>query len=202
MEKNVKRTEGPKASTVHRLTTDSESIPVEKAALCEDQHGKCSRWYVAKTKPREEKIGLMEMDRKGIKTLCPMTREFRFRHRQNEIVPLFPGYLFVRFVFPDQYDAVRWTRGISHLVRFGDGFPPALDENVVMFFVERMDEEGIIDTSPDLMPGQNVHFLSEPLRGLVGTVLRCDTGHNRIQVLMDLLYQATVEVDIYQVQPL
>jgi transcriptional antiterminator RfaH len=202
MEKDVKRTEGPKASTVDRLTTDSESIPVEKAALCEDQHGKGSRWYVAKTKPREEKVGLLEMNRKGIETLCPMTREFRLRRRQNEVVPLFPGYLFVRFVFPDQYDVVRWSRGISCLVRFGDGLPPALDENVVRFFVEKMDAEGIINTSPDLIPGQNVFFLSEPLRGLVGTVLRCDKGHDRVHVLMDLLYHATVEVDVYQVKPL
>jgi transcriptional antiterminator RfaH len=164
--------------------------------------GSEKRWYVLKTRPREEQLCLVEMDRKGIKTLCPMTREFRFRRRRQETVPLFPGYLFALFAFPGQYDAVRWAKGVSNLVRFGLNDPPALDEDVVRFFREKMDSEGVIDTSPDLEPGREVRFLSEPLRDMVGTISRCETARGRVHVLMDLLYQATVEVDNYQVQPL
>jgi transcription antitermination factor NusG len=87
-------------------------------------------------------------------------------------------------------------------VRFGENDPPALDESVVNFFHERMDAEGIIDISPDLHPGQKVRLLSEPLRDMVGTILRCEAARGRVHILMDLLYQATVEIDNYQVQPL
>jgi len=200
MENVDKRMEARISSPTGSLTSACKGIPRQTA--CKTQHEVYPKWYVAKTKPREEKISLLELDRNGIETLCPMTREFRLRRRRSEVVPLFPGYLFVRFVFPDQYDVVRWSRGISHLVRFGDSSPPSVDESVLRFFMEKMDEEGVIETSPDLMPGQSVRFLSEPLNGLVGTILRCDTGHGRVQVLMDLLYQATVEVNVYQVQPL
>ena len=160
------------------------------------------QWYVLKAKPREEQLCQREIERKGIETLCPMTREFRFRRRRQEIVPLFPGYVFVRFAFPDDYGQVRWAKGVNNLVRFGINDPPILDENIVRFFLENMDAEGVIDTSPDLVPGQKVRFLSEPLRDMVGTISRCETARGRVQVLMDLLYQATIEVDNYQVQPL
>jgi transcriptional antiterminator RfaH len=160
------------------------------------------RWYVVKTKPRDELLCRKEIERRGIETLCPMTREYRFRRRRQEVVPMFPGYVFVRFAFPEDYDLVRWARGVSSLVRFGVNDPPVLDEGIVLFFIERMDEEGIIDITPDLEPGQKVRFLSEPLRDMVGTITRCETAKGRVQVLMDVLYQATVEVENYQVQPL
>ena len=160
------------------------------------------RWYVLKSKPREEQLCQREIERRGIETLCPMTREFRYRRRRQEVVPLFPGYVFVRFAFPEDYDHVRWAKGVNNLVRFGINDPPALEESTIRFFLERMDEEGIIDITPDLEPGQKVRFLSEPLRDMVGTITRCETAKGRVQVLMDLLYQATVEVENYQVQPL
>lgn len=159
-------------------------------------------WYVLKTKPREEKVCLREMERREIEALCPMTREFRFRRRRQEVVPLFPGYVFARFAFPDDYHCVRWAKGVSNLVRFGENDPPVLDNDVVKFLLERMDGDGVIDTLPELNEGQKVQFLSEPLRGMVGTILNCDSGQGRVRVLMDLLYQATVEVESYQVQAL
>jgi transcriptional antiterminator RfaH len=157
-------------------------------------------WYVVKTKPREERICVREMERQGIETLCPMTREFRFRRRKQEVVPLFPGYIFVRFAFPDEYNNVRWLKGVSSLVRFGSNDPPAVDGNEVALFIERMDEDGVIDTSPELVEGQKVQFLSEPMRGMIGTILKCESAQSRVRVLMDLLYQATVEVESYQVK--
>jgi len=160
------------------------------------------RWYVLKSKPREEQLCQREIERRGIETLCPMTREFRYRRRRQETVPLFPGYVFVRFAFPKDYDQVRWAKGVNNLVRFGINDPPAIEESIIRFFFERMDDEGIIDITPDLEPGQKVRFLSEPLRDMVGTITRCETAKGRVQVLMDLLYQATVEVENFQVQPL
>lgn len=171
-------------------------------SLQKDDCGVSTRrlWYVVKTKPREEQICIREMERQGIESLCPMTREFRFRRRRQEIVPLFPGYIFVRFAFPDEFNSVRWLRGVNNLVRFGNSDPPAVDSNEVALFIESMDENGVIDTSSELVEGQKVRFLSEPMKGMVGTILRCGSAQSRIRVLMDLLYQATVEVESYQVQ--
>jgi hypothetical protein len=67
-------------------------------------------------------------------------------------------------------------------------------------FIENMNAEGVVETGPDLLAGDRVEFLTESMRGLVGTVLRIDSAEKRVHVLMDLLYQATIEVESYQVQ--
>lgn len=158
------------------------------------------RWFVIRTKPRQESVCLEELSKKGFETLCPLRVEYRFRRRRKEAVPLFPGYVFCQMRFPEDYHGVRWARGVLHLVQFGEAPPPAVDEEVVRFFVESMDEDGVVQTGPEIMEGDRVQFLTESMRGLVGTVLRIDSAEKRVHVLMDLLYQATIEVERYQVQ--
>jgi transcriptional antiterminator RfaH len=164
--------------------------------------GHPARWFVVKTKPREESRCAAELARVGIETLCPRIKEYRLRRKQVEKVPLFPGYIFARFSYPDNYYSVKWARGVKDLVRFGEGPPATLEESTVNFFTNRMDAEGLVDLDPGLKPGDPVMFRTEPFRGLVGTILRADSAKGRILVLMELMYQARVEVDSYQLQAL
>ena len=158
------------------------------------------RWYVVQSKPRQETVCLEEMAKAGVEGLCPLRMEYRFRRRRKEAVPLFPGYVFCKIRLPEGYHKVRWLRGVMNMVQFGESAPPALDDEVMEFFIQNMNEEGVVETGPDLVMGGKVEFLTEPLRGLVGTVLRLDSAESRVHVLMDLLYQATVEVETDQVQ--
>jgi transcriptional antiterminator RfaH len=155
---------------------------------------------VIRSKPRQENVCLEELAKAGVEGLCPLRMEYRFRRRRKEAVPLFPGYVFCRIGFPEGYHQVRWLRGVLHLVQFGEAAPPALDDEIMEFFIQNMNGEGVLETGPDLVAGGRVEFLIEPLRGLVGTVLRLDSAEKRVHVLMDLLYQATVEVETDQVQ--
>lgn len=158
------------------------------------------RWYVVQTKPREELRGLRELSRQGITSICPLTREYRWRRRQYETVPLFPGYIFTRFVFPDQYYTIKWTRGIRKLVQLGD-HPSYLDDDFIEGLRLSMDSDGIIDLSPTLHKGDKVRFHSGPLEGLVGTVLRLETAQDRVLVLMEhLAYQARLKVDTHHLE--
>lgn len=158
------------------------------------------KWYVIRSKQRQESVCLDELAKAGIEGLCPLRMEYRFRRRKQEAVPLFPGYVFCRIRFPEEYHNVRWLRGILHLVQFGDAPPPPVDDKVMRYFADNMDKDGVVKTEMDLAAGKKIEFLDEPLRGLVGTVLRIDSAQERVHVLMDLLYQATIEVDTYQVQ--
>jgi transcriptional antiterminator RfaH len=160
------------------------------------------RWYVIRTKPRHESTCLDELARAGFEALCPMGMDYRWRRRRQEAVPLFPGYVFGRFRYPDDYHKVRWLRGVLHLVQFGEASPPPVDDSVMRFFQEHMNESGVIETDPEFVEGDKVEFLTESMRGLVGTVLRIDSAEKRVHVLMDLLYQATVKVPVYQLQAL
>jgi transcriptional antiterminator RfaH len=161
-----------------------------------------ARWLVLATKPRQEKVCLDELGRGGFEALCPHRMEYRWRRRRQETVPLFPGYVFVKMRFPDDYHQVRWLRGVINLVRFGEADPPAVQEEVMQFIMDAMNEDGVLETGPEVVVGDQVQFLSESMRGLVGTVLRVDSATQRVQILMELLYQATIEIPIYQVQVL
>ena len=180
-----------------------KSIPDQLAQISGASEG-CGkdrpRWYVIRCKPRFEGTCVDELGKTGFEALCPMGMEYRWRRRRQEAVPLFPGYVFSRFIYPDDYHKVRWLRGVLHLVQFGEAPPPAVDDEIMRFFVETMNEDGIIKTDPELLPGDRVEFLTESMRGLVGTVQRIDSAEKRVHVLMDLLYQATIEVESYQVQ--
>ena len=189
----MNRQDGRTIRTLSRENTDTGD---SKTGSAEGVFG----WYVVRTKPRQEAASLAEMKRAGFEALCPMTVDYRWRRRRQEVVPLFPGYVFAHLRFPDDYHSVRWLRGVLHFVQFGEAPPPAVDGSVMRFFLENMDESGVIATRPEFVEGDRVEFLTEPLRGLVGTVLRIDSAEKRVHVLMDLLYQATIEVESYQVK--
>jgi transcriptional antiterminator RfaH len=161
-----------------------------------------AQWYVIRSKSRHEAVCMDELSKVGLEALCPMGMDYRWRRRRQEAVPLFPGYVFSRFRYEDDYHKVRWLRGVLHLVQFGDARPPAVNDEIMRFFAENMNENGVIETDPELLPGDRVEFLTESMRGLVGTILRIDSAEKRVHVLMDLLYQATIEVKTYQIQAL
>jgi len=162
--------------------------------------GGVKRWYVMRTKPRHEAISMAELTKTGFEALCPMGMDYRWRRRRQEAVPLFPGYVFCHIRFPDDYHSVRWLRGVLHLVQFGNAPPPPVDDSVMRFFQENINDSGVIETSPGFVEGDRVELLPESMRGLIGTVLRIDSVEKRVRVLMDLLYQATIEVESYQVR--
>jgi transcriptional antiterminator RfaH len=157
------------------------------------------KWYVIQTKARDEVRCVMELSRKGIESLCPMAREYRWRRRIYEAVPLFPGYVFALFNYTDSYYQVKWTPGIKKLVQFGEA-PTCLEDSIVDEMKSSMDDRGIIDLAPDVHEGDKIRFRFGPLKGLMGTVLRCHSAQERVVVLMDhLSYQAKLKVDRHQV---
>ncbi len=156
-------------------------------------------WYVVQSHPREETRCAEELARKGIRTYCPLVREYRARRHRYEGAPLFPSYLFASFSFPEQYPLLVWSRGMKRLVRFGDT-PPSLDPALVDSFFRRTDGEGLVDLGMEFAQGDRVKFRTGPFRDLAGTVLRCDSPQGRVQILMEALAgQARVTVDKNQV---
>ncbi len=161
---------------------------------------KSVRWYVLKTKPRAEGQCLAELDRKAIESLCPMVMEYRLRRRRLEKTPMFPGYVFARFAWPEEHHEVRWLKGVNDLVRFGMAGPPSLPEELVELFSSKMDEEGIFEIKQEFTPGDPVKFIFGPFQGLFGKILRADAAKGRVTVLMELLYQATIQAATFQVK--
>ena len=101
--------------------------------------------------------------------------------------PFFPSYLFARFVYPNDYYAVKWAKGVQRIVGSGDT-PIPLDDSIVIFLKNQVNREGVIQQQPDLKDGDKVLVRQGPLEGLWGVVNGKTDGKGRVKILMDILH--------------
>lgn len=142
------------------------------------------------TKPSSEQLAVIHLARQGLETYLP-----RLQHRIRKgarwverIVPLFPRYLFVRLEPARQSLApVRSTRGVSHVVRFGDE-AAVVPDVVIDTLVRSADPQTGLHHLAQSRParGETVTIVGGPLDGLRGIFER-ESGEERAVILLSLL---------------
>ena len=99
-------------------------------------------WYAVQSRPRQEAIAELNLDRQGYHSYLPkILLRKRRRDKWTKVdEPLFPRYLFIQ-VDPDQHSLapVRSTVGVSDLVRFGQQLRPVPD--AVIAFLQQEDKQ-------------------------------------------------------------
>ena len=74
----------------------------------------------SQTKPRQEDIALVNLERQGFVVNLPRIPRIKPSPRLSDTEVLFPGYIFFAPHSPTQsISPVRSTTGVSRLVRFG-----------------------------------------------------------------------------------
>ena len=183
----------------HLAKTDVEHMKVDSIDSIEqidsmnqsnDLHSRpdLRRWYVIYTKPHSEDLARKQLEKKSISVFLPKIREVRFRSYklQERIQPLFPNYLFARFVIPDEYFAVKWARGVRRIVGSGE-MPIPVDDSIVIFLKGHANEKGVIQPRPNLKNGDKVRVRQGPLEGLFGIVHGTINAKGRVKILMSIL---------------
>lgn len=84
-------------------------------------------WYVLRTRPSCENVAATELDRGGFDVFNPRASILRAK-QGSRIVPLFPGYLFVRFDGDRDFPSILRFTGVSGWVKFGGEVPAVPDE--------------------------------------------------------------------------
>ena len=161
-------------------------------------------WYAVQTKPRKERLLGAALQRAGLDTYCPRIRERRLHSgkKRLEEVPLFPGYLFVRFQFPRDYPRIRWTPGLVRVITTG-GSPVQIGEEMLAEIrrIERAGMRGRLGTR-SLAPGSRVRVVMGPFTGFEGRVETHLNGGERIRILLELFRrQAALDCDPELLQP-
>jgi transcriptional antiterminator RfaH len=98
---------------------DTETLVQRQAKAIDDG----MRWYLVRTKPKQELRAERNLCAWGIETMAPTIREWRESQpptMTKETKALFPGYLFARFNLAAQLVRVRLTRGVNNVVGFGE----------------------------------------------------------------------------------
>lgn len=138
-------------------------------------------WYVLNTKPKKEFQVERLFTEGGIEIYNPKYLS------ENRVKPFFPGYEFIYFEFPRQYQLVRYTRGVKRVVGNREG-PIPIPEEVVLGIKAR-EVDGLIELlkygeEPEV--GDEIEVVEGPLKGLKGVFKR--ELHERERVLILLNY--------------
>ena len=154
------------------------------------------RWYVIHAKPHQESAVELHLRQLGMEAFCPRLKETKIirRKRQSVVAPLFPGYLFSRFVLKDHYRAVVYARGVRRVVCCGS--TPAPIEDQLLEGIRRQHIDGCVTVPASrFAPGQTIRIREGSLCGLEAVFERELSGPQRAVLLLKALsYQARVIV--------
>jgi transcriptional antiterminator RfaH len=156
-------------------------------------------WYLVQTHPRQEDRAKSNLKSFGIEALAPMFRDRRRNFYTGDVTlhakPLFPSYIFAKFIANDLYQKVRYTRGIRRLVSFG-GYPAVVDEEIIAMIQSRISEDGFARIDEYLKPGDKIMIKDGPLRTFAGIFEREMHSADRVRVLLlAVSYQAHIEIE-------
>lgn len=157
-----------------------------------------SAWYCARTKPKHEHIAAATLRKNsGLEAFLPRVRIERATRRGavRSIEPLFPCYLFVRCALEEKMDEIKYSNGISGLVKFG-GKAAVVENSIIEELQDCFENDEPMTVEHRLTPGSEVSVAGGAFSGMRAHVLRNMPAKQRVQILLDILGQPTpVEVD-------
>ena len=147
------------------------------------------KWYLVHTKPRQERIALINLERQGYACYLPLIPEEKLRQRKLAIVdePLFPRYLFIRQGCGENAKdrgPVRSTRGVSRLVAFGNE-PACVDESLIHLLRAR-ERSARSAPVPFFSPDEQLRLVDGAFAG-IDAVYQMTDAEGRAMVLIELL---------------
>ena len=158
-------------------------------------------WYAINTKPHQEYLAELMLQRLGVETFCPQIRHSRLvgQKRATATGPLFPGYVFARFNLDTHYRAVNYAQGVRKIVAFGQD-PAAVNDDLIESIQSKLENGYVTVEKPSFASGQAVRIQEGPFRGFDAVFVHEMSGQQRVVLLLRALtYQARVIVDLEHV---
>ena len=163
-------------------------------------------WYLLRTKPKQERAVVETLTARSVAAYCPRVLEPRWHRRAPRgPVPLFPSYVFARFLAAESFGAVNYCPGAAGIVRFGNELA-ALDDAVIDELRAREGEHGYVEIKAARArprEGGLARIERGPLAGLQGVVTRYLPARDRVRMLLAVIGGSrNVEVDARHVRTL
>ena len=154
-----------------------------------------SKWFLVYTKAREEKRAKKNLENQGFKTFVPMIAYEKISQPKSiSLEPMFPRYLFVAIKAEvDNWTYIKSTRGVSHLIVFGDK-PAEVPNFVVALLKTRVDDNDIFKQRvirQEFQKGDKLVINKGILKGKEATFLS-KTGKERVKVLLNVMNELIV----------
>ena len=159
-------------------------------------------WFVAHTKPRQEKLLAQQLDKLEIPNYLPLTqrvtRSQATRRLSRSIVPVFPGYLFFVGSEDQRYQALTTNR-IAQVLQAPSQQQLIEELRHIHFLLHNTDE---FQVSRRLRIGSWGRIIAGSLAGLEGVVTKLSTAMRMTMNVTTLGQSVSVEVDTDNVEPI
>ena len=147
-----------------------------------------ANWYVVNTKPRKESQVESILTQAGFTVYLP-------RYSQDSTIkPFFPGYLFLKFNYPKEYQKIIFTRGVNKII--GNGQTPVPVGPEIINCLRSREKNGLIELmkyGEDPGPGDEIVVMEGPLKGLKGVFARDLSDGQRVMILLNYVsYQGSL----------
>jgi len=139
------------------------------------------KWYLIKTKCRQEKIAKQNLENQGYEVFCPIAKI------NNQLVILFPSYLFIQLNEKTQnWSPINSTKGVSHFVKFGLNFA-RVPINVIEFIKanQHITSEKLKNLN-NYEPGDKVQISDGVFKNYMA-IFKCYKPDERIILLINIL---------------
>jgi transcriptional antiterminator RfaH len=150
-----------------------------------------AHWFVINTKPKKE-LQVAKLFAEGGFTYYNPVYKY-----EGRVQPFFPGYGFLVFDFPSQYQMVKYTRGVKRVVGNQGGPIPVPDEVIEELRSREMD--GLIELEKHgVAPrvGDEIEVAEGALKGLRGIFQKELGDKERVMILLSYVsYQGQLLIE-------
>jgi transcription antitermination factor NusG len=160
------------------------------------------QWYAVRTRSRyEKKVREQLAGRQGVEVFLPLwEHRSRWKDRIKRVeVPLFPGYCFACFRYPDRLQVLR-TYGVVDLVG-ARGQPEAVPDAEIDSIHALVGSRLTYEPFPFLAEGMEVEVIQGPLMGVRGRLLRRDRDLRVVLSVALIRRSVSVEIDAANIAP-
>jgi transcription antitermination factor NusG len=158
-------------------------------------------WYAVYTSANHEKRVTQQLSQRSIEHLLPLYDSIRrWKDRRVHLqMPLFPGYVFVRFALRDRLQVLQ-IPSVVRLVSFG-GHPAPLQEEDIRAIQNCLSHGNRVEPYPYLQVGRRARVKSGPLEGLEGIILRRKNKTRFILSFELIMRSVAVEIEETELAP-
>jgi transcriptional antiterminator RfaH len=159
-------------------------------------------WFVVRTKPGAEHRVETHLSNQKIETFLPLIQNHQYRNGNviQTIKPFFRNYLFARLDLNLHYYKVKWTRGVSKLLGFGDR-PIPISDKVVLAIKDRIGMDNLVKLEEELKEGDIVQITSGPFKELNGIFQKKISDNGRVRILLNLIgIEVPVQIGHWQIR--
>jgi len=148
-------------------------------------------WFIVNIKPKKESLVERLFQQKGILSYYPKYL------KNGRPAPFFPGYGFVYFDYPAQFNLIKYTRGVRTVV--GHSHCPIPVCSTLIVEIKARECDGYIQLSEECgeaCVGDEIEITTGPLKGVRGIFSEKLKDRDRVAILLQYVsYQGKVLIE-------